>query len=560
MTAEFQPAPADPGQGSSPGRSFLARVQRYYPLVVRLLWGFLFVALPVTSFPYFPSGLGGRTLVRPLAVYPLLLLALLVTLPRLLRRPLPRTFLPLLAFGLAAMISSVAALTVDLEAYRGVTLLERFARNLVTLALGSAFYVTIALLPQSWEDLRFSLRWLYAGFGLALAWGTLQIPYVVVFVQPYFDLLNGLQRFISARKLFPTRISGLTYEPKWFAEQICFLLLPWLLSAVITRRSLFAWRYRFITVEAIMLAWAAGVLVFTFSRTGLAILGLLIFLGYLAFRYHAASSLSADDERAPASTPAAAKANASRHKAYRGLKRSIEAVLLVSVFAGAVVVVGSQNPYFSRLWRYWTDARRRNKTYLEFIAFEQRFVYWQTAFQMFADHPLIGVGLGNYAFYFDQTLPDRPWNNQVEIVRQITPGEGRDRLITPKNLFARLLAETGILGTALFTSFILAVTGCLALLWLAPPATAPPAAPANAQPAISPAPNNQPPSARQAEARFWAIGGVLAMIVFSVVTFSFDSFALPNMWVIFGLITAAAHLPERPAQMVQVSSTGGYES
>jgi hypothetical protein len=36
------------------------------------------------------------------------------------------------------------------------------------------------------------------------------------------------------------------------------------------------------------------------------------------------------------------------------------------------------------------------------------------------------------------------------------------------------------------------------------------------------------------------------MVVFLVITFSFVSFAIPNMWIAFGLISAAAHLPEAP--------------
>jgi hypothetical protein len=37
---------------------------------------------------------------------------------------------------------------------------------------------------------------------------------------------------------------------------------------------------------------------------------------------------------------------------------------------------------------------------------------------------------------------------------------------------------------------------------------------------------------------------MLAMVVFAIVIFSFDSFAFPNMWVVFGLITSAAHLAD----------------
>jgi hypothetical protein len=460
------------------------------------------LSLTVTSFPYLPEALGGRTLVRPLAVYPLVVLVFLVTLPRLIRRPLPQTFLPLLAFAVAAMISSLVAFTGDLDVYRGVSLAERFLRNLLTLGLGMAFYLTVALLPQSWDDLRYSLRWLYAGFFLALVWGTLQIPYVIHFHQKYFKWINSLQSYISTRRLFTTRISGLTYEPKWFAEQICFLLMPWLLASVLSGRSIFPWRYRWITVEWVLLAWSAVVLVFTYSRTGLFILAVLAFLSYLVYR---SRSLKAAPE--------------GNRPAWYAVWRVAEAAAILAILVGGIFFVGSQNAYFSRLWRYWTESKARTRTYLEFIAFEQRFVYWATALNIYDQSPTLGVGLGNYAFYFPEMLPNQPYDEQREIMRQITPGEGRDRLITPKNLYARLIAETGLLGTVLFTTFFLAVIGCVLFLW------------------FSPSP----------EQKYWAMSGFLSLVVFFVVVFSFDSFSIPNMWVVFGLITAAAHLADPPA-------------
>jgi len=466
--------------------------------LVGIAWAFFFLSLTVTSFPYLPEELGGRTLVRPLAVYPLIVLVFLVTLPRLLKRPLPQTFLPLLAFTLVAMISSLAAFTGDLDIYRGVSLVERFLRNLLTLGLGLAFYLTVSLLPQSWDDLRYSLRWLYVGFALALAWGTLQIPYVLRFQGKYYKLINSFQSYLSTRKLITTRISGPTYEPKWFAEQICFLLMPWLLSSVLSGRSIFPWRYRWITVEWFLLAWSAAVLVFTYSRTGLFILVVLAFLGYWLYRRRSLKALS------------------EAHPARRSAWRVVEAIAILTLLAGGIFFIGSQNAYFSRLWRYWTEGKARTRTYLEFIAFEQRFVYWSTAMRIYDQNPVLGVGLGNYAFYFPDLLPNQPYDEQREVMRQITPGEGRDRLITPKNLYARLIAETGLLGTALFTAFILAMIGCILYLWFSP----------------------------NSEQKYWATSGLFALVVFATIVFSFDSFSIPNMWVVFGLITAAAHLDD----------------
>lgn len=464
--------------------------------ITKITWALLFITLPVTNFPYFPSGTGGKTLVRPLAIYPLFILVILFTIPHLLKRPLPRTFLPLFAFVIAATISSVAAFSTDLETLLGVTMISRFIRSLITVGLGLAFYITVSLLPESWDDLRFSLRWLYAGFILALFWGTMQIPYVIHYSHTYFKWINQLQSLVSTRKLFPTRISGLTYEPKWFAEQISFLLLPWLLGAVLTRNSIFRWRYKWLTIEWILLGWAAFVLVFTYSRTGLFILVVLALLSYVISRFYIHNKLAVTN-RPP------------KGKGRRILEIATVLISLITI----MFLVGSQNTYFSRLWRYWTEAKSRNRTYFEYIAVQQRFVYWQTAYYTFESYPLLGVGLGNYAFYFDEMLPDRPWFLQKEIVRQITPTEGKDRLITPKHLYARLLAETGLLGTAMFTTYIFAIIGCILFLWFS----------------------------HTLEQKYWGLSGLLAMVVFAILIFSYDSFALPNMWIVFGLITAAAH-------------------
>jgi len=476
--------------------------------VARLAWVLFFISLPVTSFPLFPSDVGGRTLVRPLAIYPLVILLILLVLPRLIKRPLPKTYLPLLAFTLVALVSTVFAFTSDLDAFRGVSPVSRAVRNLITLGLGLSFYFTTTMLHESWEDLRFSLRWLYVGMGLALFWGSMQIPLVFYNSALYYKVLNFFQSLISIRKLFSTRVSGLTYEPKWFAEQICFLLLPWLIGAVLTGKSSFNWRWRRITIEWLLLLWAVGVLVFTFSRTGLVILLALASIGYILYRYYF--------HKKP-------------HHARKSLQRRLlEAGVILLVVLAGVFIVGSQNTYFSRLWRYFTEAtEQRERTYLEYIAVEQRFVYWETALRMFIAYPWLGVGLGNYAFYFDQMLPNQPWNLQKEIVRQITPGEGRDRLITAKNLYARLIAETGLIGAAAFTTFLMAIIGCALFLWFS---TSP-------------------------EQKFWGISAFLALFVFCFVIFAFDSFALPNMWIVFGLITSAAHLPDPAGESESVGES-----
>ncbi len=454
------------------------------------LWAALLLSLPVTSFPFFPGGVGGATLVRPLMVYPLLGLLALVTLPALWKRPAPRAFQPLLAFALTAAFSALLAAALSAGGTRGVSVTARAARSLATLGLGAGLYVTVSLYPRDAGALRGALRWLYLGMALALAWGTLQAGYIVHFDERYFAALSRAQRLVSTRPLMTRRISGMTFEPNWFAEQIVFLWMPWLLAAALTGRSAFRRRWRGLMAEHFLIAWGAAVLLFTFSRLGL---GALAVLGALA-----------GGMRIPWG----------RLRRLRGRSLLLwagGALLGGALLLGLVVTLGGRNRYFSRLWRYWTAPEERGgQTYLEFIAVGQRVTYWETAYRMYADAPWLGVGLGNYAFHFAEYLPYRSWHRSPEIVRQLTPLEGNLRLITPKNLYLRLLAETGIVGTAFFAVFLACLLTVSLRLWRAGGA-----------------------------ARFWGAGGLLGLAAFALAAFSFDSLALPNMWMLFGWISAA---------------------
>ena len=469
-------------------------------LVEKVLWALFLTSLPITSFPFFPRQIGGGTLVRPLAVYPLLGLLILVTIPRLIREPLSKTILALLPFILLSLVSALLASTRGIEPSQGVSVWERMVRAFATLGLGSAIYFTVVLFPQTLEDLRNSLRWLYGGFVLALFWGSLQAIYVLNFSTKWFDLLSKAQSYLSIRRLFVNRVSGLTYEPNWFADQIGFLLLPWLLASVMSGFSVFKWRWYKITVEWILLVWALAVLALTFSRAGLFLMLVLIFLSVVFFWRQRPK-------------PAGKK----RTFLKTLLTSSLLGMGLMGLLVGLIFVASSKNAFFGRLWNYWQ--RKPSEGYLEYIGgyfeylgFGARFTYWEAAYNTYQANPLLGVGLGNYAFYFNEMLPDKPLASTPEVLRLVVPEVGRNRLVTPKNFYLRLLAETGLLGAAAFAAFVMAVMGCALYLWFS----------------------------QDLKAKFWAMAGLLGIAAFLIDSFSFDSFAIPNMWVVFGLITSAA--------------------
>lgn len=463
-------------------------------------WALFFLTLPVTSFPYFPPTLGGSALVRPLSIYPLMILMVFVTIPHLLRKPIYPTILALAPFLTAVTLSTLLSFLGDIQPLLGVSVTDRALRGIITLLVGVGIFLTTAFYPGSKEDLRNAMRWLYGGFILALIWGTMQIILIVNFNQQYYRWMKGIHEHISVRRLFTTRVSGLTYEPNWFAEQLTFLLMPWLLASVLTGYTVFRWRWRWITIELLLLAWSIVVLVFTFSRAGIIVLGVLGMLSLLLFR------------NIPDRTNIGQRISIGSKT-----RRLLETGLVIALLIGFVFIAGQKNEFFARIWSYWGDKNNTSlQGYFEYLGFSARFGYGETAFNVYKNHPVIGVGLGNFAFYFEEELPDRPVAAIPEILRLITPEEGRNRLITPKNFYMRILAESGVVGLGTFLVFLFAILGCAIFLWLSP--------------------------RRYPSARFWGIAGILGVVSFLLVAFTFDSFAIPNMWVVFGLITAAAWL------------------
>ncbi len=485
----------------------------FWRVVDKVGWAafLLFLAfLPVTSFPYFPPSIGGGALVRPLSVYPLFVLIVLVIIPRLFRERVPRSILALGAFALMVILSGVVSLFRDVNPALSVSSQERVLRVLITLAMGCAIYLAIVLTPRTKKELDAGLRAMYFGFTIALAWGSLQLVYVIHFIKPYYRFLNQMQSLVSSRRLIDNRISGMTYEPNWFAVQITMMLLPWLIASVLTGKSVFRWHWRWLTIELILMVWAVCILLFTYSRAGLMNLAGMTLASLIIFRVlnrpvknnHLETGQGPTGPRPTGSRPTVS------------IRLLVEIMAVVVILSGIFFLIGTRNVFFSRLWDYWRKPNASLDGYMEYLGFQARRIYGDTALNMYYSSPWMGVGPGNYALYFNEMLPYQPLAKTPEVLRMITPEEGRDRLITAKNLMLRLLAETGILGTAAFIGFLITIIGSVLYLL----------------------------KSTDIGEKTWGIGGLLALLAFALSTLSFDSFALPNMWVVFGFISAAFKL------------------
>jgi O-antigen ligase len=468
--------------------------------IARGLWAAALLTLPVTSFRYFPSGEG--TYVRPLAFYPLLILMPILFVQILRGKttwPRVATLTPLAAFLLVALAASLIGILFAPLPMRGEDVIGRGLRAWATVVIGLAFFVAAAWMNRNENDLRFSIQWLFAGFVLDVLWSGLQGAtfYLHIFPKP---LVTHWQRAFSLRELIRTnRISGLAYEPSWLAGQISTLYLPWLFAWLLTRERV----TRFKWLEPVLLICAAFLLLATFSRGGLLTAGASMALTFLLVGRE--------------------QIRAAWKWFISGFRRGIGwvwrlgiIVLVVAVGAGALLFV-SQKGYISRLWN--TQASSVTDFLIQNSA-GARAAYIVGSLSAYQQHPWTGVGLGASGFYIYSNLPDWALTTVPEIARQLSPDSSL--YPNPKNLYVRLLAETGLIGFFLFIAFQFSMLGD-ALIAL------------------------RSKTHMQQYVGIAAIFTWLALVFYNMTQ---DSFAIPNLWINLGILVGLSAFVKKSDESV----------
>jgi O-antigen ligase len=368
----------------------------------------------------------------------------------------------------------------------GQTYFGRTIRALATLFIGLLFFVCAVWMNKDESDFRFSLRWILAGLCLDLAWSALQaVTFYTGLLQK--EMVTHWQLAFSMRELVRTnRISGLAYEPAWLAAQLATIYLPWLFAAVMTNFRLTRLKW----LEPVLLVLSLLVLLATYSRGGLLITIAAAGLTFLFFG------------RAMVSAIWNWFISGFRGRAFDLLFRIGMIVVIVGVFAGALLFLGQKN-YFRRLWQI--DATSLNE-YLIDINAGARGAYSAGALAAFEEYPWTGTGLGASGFYIYQNLPDWALTTVPEIARQLSPD---NRLYpNPKNLYVRLLAETGLIGFFLFLAFQFHILGDMLDLL----------------------------RRNESWARFAAVAGVFAWFAITFYNFTQDSLAMPTTWIVPGIL------------------------
>jgi O-antigen ligase len=387
--------------------------------------------------------------------------------------------------------------------------INRGLRGLATLAVGVGFYFAASHYGATTPRMRRSLRWLYFGGALALLWASVQAYYVLQQLEMPATI-REVHRWFSLRDVLETRVTGLAYEPSWLANQLVVLYLPIWIAFVVRGTSAFGSRRGRLSVELGLLIWGLAVLFVSFSRVGLISILVVLAAAALYLAWKASSRwMAALQHRAEPNPPSATPLW------LRIAFMILIALGLMATAAAGVVLVSRLDPRVARLFstdysQYLAGSHAPVFAIANQLAYAERLIYWVTGFLVFGHNPVLGVGLGNFAFHFAENVPSFGYH-LPEIIRIL---DGSVPFPNTKNLWIRLLAETGIIGLVTFSSWLIVVALAAAGL------------------------------ARKRNKLLAAIGmaGLLAILAQIVEGFSLDTFALPQLWIMLGLVTAGWYL------------------
>lgn len=335
-------------------------------------------------------------------------------------------------------------------------------------AKGFAVFVLALLLASTPERVRAG-AWTLAAGGLLLGgMGLFQFA-----TGDHGNDFGGLARMERAHVQGATldwRIAGPVGDPNFFA-QVLLIVVPVAL--------ILAWKERSLGLRILALLAAAVVAVatvFTYSRGGALALGA-VALGSLV------------------------SARPSRRRLMLG------AALLST---GLVLLPGDVIRRLSTLEQLVPT--QEHELDLE-SSLEQRVLWARVAWRMYLDHPLLGVGAGNYTVHYDTYA--------AEVGAPAPEYDSAEGPHFPHNLYLELASETGLLGLFVFGTAVLLVLGHL----------------------------------RRAEAAYFAAGNALHAALASALALALVGFLISSLflhghyqrylWVLLGLSAALAR--EAPA-------------
>jgi O-antigen ligase len=487
----------------------------FYLKLCQLILGMAILLLPISSFPFFIRISGASNVAPPANLLFVLLLVVWVIPYIWYGGRIPIEGFLLLLFIYIVIFTWGASFFLDLPPFREISVLSQGRNAFITLLMAtSAFFIPATLLMLDKKWIRSALLFINVSGGLIVLWSLIQAVVVFFFNSNYPEFLIRIQQFFSSRgsPLYYARVTGFAYEPSWLAHQLVMVYLPFWLSATLGGYTAIRRKFWHFSLENILLAGGVFVLFVTFSRIG--ILSFMLILGYIFIQINITLG-----KKIYRWIFIKLKIRGSLIKVTKVIIFTVLLISFVVVYLLTIVGLGYAGSFYEpRLERIFTQPLTYEGFY-EFtnqLAFAERVTYWSTGLAVFNDYPIFGVGLGNVGYFFPEKMPS--FGYSLWEISQLFHYESH--IPNTKNMWVRILAETGLVGFALF------------LLWYYVLWQSGRISQSTTDPML------------QVVGRF----GHFVLIGFLLEGFSIDSFALPYFWFSMGLLVAAGCVSRQTLQ------------
>lgn len=475
-------------------KSKLQKLEPLWQKSVWILWLCLVAMLPITSFPIFAKILHTSSVAPASGIFVIILAILWLPVYVLKNGRFPFQVKPALLFFMFALLTIGLAFCRYIPDYKNASMLKAALEGVATLGLGALFYLVTTAMPNSEDRIKQTLMVVNWGGLVLIVWSLVQIAVSFTF-NDFTDGMRAFQHLFSTTVLFDRRATGFASEPSWLAHELNLVYLMYWMAATKNKFSVHRFRIWKLTFENLLLVVGFVVLFATFSRGGL-----VAFMLVLAFLFVLANIRFAQW--------LIKKWNA-RNKLLVGIfTGAAMLVIYLGILVGGLFVLSKIDPRMETVFEFSSKTDNPLLKYADNLQFGERVIYWQTGWNIFNDYPITGVGVGFSGYYFPQYLPDFAW--QLPEVNKLMGWSSG--LLNIKNLWTRLMAETGIIGFSLFLVFLIVIAF----------------------------------TAKDLTHRKNQLGktigwmGLFMLITFILEEFSVDSFALPYYWFTLGLVTAAS--------------------
>lgn len=483
--------------------------QLLHQRVAWALWVVLLILIPITSSPILARWMG-ETPVSPLAIIPMLLLIPIWVIPFFWNGgKLPGNTRLLIVFTLWVLFTSAIAFALPVIPYKGQSIITREIRAIGTLFIGLGFYFCAVTLRPSERALQWTLRALYLGAVPMLIWSTAQAWLVLDGSDRLPLWMTRFHHIFSIRDYLPDRVTGFAFEPSWLGDQLVILFLPLWFASVFTGVSVWRSKKKVFSMELIFAVWGFVILLLTRSRISLISFFLVATISalVLTWKYTDFTQRSFFAHRLQM-----------RRFVRVGLRPAILLLVMIGIILGAFSSAWLASKVDSRLRSVMdipsllTEIKYYypNEEGFEIanrLAFAERVVYWTASYRLFERYPVMGVGLGNAGFFFEELFPS--YGERLTEIRILLAADN-PAFPNPKSLWFRLLSETGFVGFVVFIMWlILLAIGAWSIR-----------------------------SDEKSLKNVVALAGLLGLGGFIGEGFSLDTFALPHFWILTGLITA----------------------